>query len=52
MGLIKFGSRVDLLVPESYRILVKKGDRVKNGETPVAMPAAQTVPEKPDKEAR
>lgn len=38
MGLIKFGSRVDLLVPESYRLLVKKGDRLKNGATPVAVP--------------
>jgi phosphatidylserine decarboxylase len=36
MGLIKFGSRVDLLVPESYRLLVAKGDRLKNGATPVA----------------
>ena len=40
MGLIKFGSRVDLLVPESYSVLVKKGDRLKNGATPVAAPAA------------
>lgn len=38
MGLIKFGSRVDLLVPESYRLRVKKGDRVKNGATPMAAP--------------
>jgi phosphatidylserine decarboxylase len=38
MGLIKFSSRVDLLVPETYRILVKKGDRLKNGFTPVASP--------------
>jgi phosphatidylserine decarboxylase len=38
MGLIKFGSRVDLLVPEGYRLLVKKGDRVKNGLTPMAAP--------------
>ena len=38
MGLIKFSSRVDLLVPESYRVLVKKGDRLKNGATPVAAP--------------
>ena len=36
MGLIKFGSRVDLLVPEGYRVLVQKGDRLRNGETPVA----------------
>ncbi|HEY3569482.1 MAG TPA: phosphatidylserine decarboxylase [Thermoanaerobaculia bacterium] len=41
MGLIKFSSRVDLLVPESYRVLVKKGDRLKNGATPVAMPAGE-----------
>ncbi|HKI02716.1 MAG TPA: phosphatidylserine decarboxylase [Thermoanaerobaculia bacterium] len=46
MGLIKFSSRVDLLVPESYRLLVKKGDRVKNGATPMAMP------EKSEKESR
>jgi len=38
MGLIKFSSRVDLLVPASYRVLVKKGDRLKNGATPVASP--------------
>jgi phosphatidylserine decarboxylase len=36
MGLIKFGSRVDLLVPESWEILARKGDRLRNGETPVA----------------
>jgi phosphatidylserine decarboxylase len=41
MGLIKFGSRVDLLVPESYRLLVKKGDRLKNGATPVAGPEGE-----------
>ncbi len=40
MGLIKFGSRVDLLVPESYTVLVKKGDRLKNGATPVAAPGS------------
>ncbi|NLN10676.1 MAG: phosphatidylserine decarboxylase [Acidobacteria bacterium] len=38
LGLIKFGSRVDLLVPPEYQILVAKGDRVRNGETPVALP--------------
>jgi phosphatidylserine decarboxylase len=36
MGLIKFGSRVDLLVPESWEVLAEKGDRLRNGETPVA----------------
>lgn len=38
LGLIKFGSRVDLLVPGHYEILVSRGDRVRNGETPVARP--------------
>ena len=41
MGLIKFGSRVDLLVPESYEVKVKKGDRVKNGATPMALPPGE-----------
>ena len=41
MGLIKFGSRVDLLVPEGYSVLVKKGDRLKNGFTPVAQETAR-----------
>lgn len=36
LGVIKFGSRVDILLPEDYEILVEKGDRLKNGETPVA----------------
>lgn len=36
LGVIKFGSRVDLFVPESYRVLVAVGDRVRNGETPMA----------------
>jgi phosphatidylserine decarboxylase len=39
MGLIKFGSRVDLLVPEGYEVLVKKGDRVRNGVTALARPS-------------
>jgi phosphatidylserine decarboxylase len=42
LGLIKFGSRVDLLVPPGYEILVKKGARLKNGETPVAQAPRST----------
>jgi phosphatidylserine decarboxylase len=38
MGLIKFGSRVDLLVPATYALLIKQGDRLRNGATPVAAP--------------
>lgn len=35
-GLIKFGSRVDLLMPKNVDILVSIGDRVKGGETIIA----------------
>jgi phosphatidylserine decarboxylase len=41
LGLIKFGSRVDLLVPASYRVLVNKGDRVRNGATPMAIAGSE-----------
>jgi phosphatidylserine decarboxylase len=41
MGLIKFSSRVDLLVPETYELKVRKGDRVKNGATPMALPPGE-----------
>ena len=39
MGLIKFGSRVDVVVPESYRVLVQAGQRVVNGADPAGRPA-------------
>ena len=35
-GLIKFGSRTDLLMPNSVEILVKVGDRVRGGESMIA----------------
>ncbi len=38
LGLIKFGSRVDLYVPPGYNIEVQPGDRVVAGETPMATP--------------
>jgi phosphatidylserine decarboxylase len=34
-GLIRFGSRVDLFLPVGSHLLVKKGDKVKAGETPI-----------------
>lgn len=41
LGLIKFGSRVDLLVPkEHYEVLVEAGARVANGSTPMARPVS------------
>ncbi len=36
MGLIRFGSRVDLFIPRSAKILVSVGDHTKAGETVVA----------------
>jgi phosphatidylserine decarboxylase len=38
LGIIKFGSRVDLLVPEDYEVLVAVGEHVTNGLTPMARP--------------
>jgi phosphatidylserine decarboxylase len=35
-GLIKFGSRVDLYMPDGYAPVVAVGDKVHAGETPVA----------------
>ncbi len=35
-GLIRFGSRVDLYLPEDAEICVKKGDKVRAGETILA----------------
>lgn len=35
-GMIRFGSRTELFVPLDAEILVKPGDRVRGGETPVA----------------
>jgi phosphatidylserine decarboxylase len=42
MGVIKFGSRVDLLVPSGYEVLVSKGQKVDEGLTPVARPQSST----------
>jgi len=36
IGLIRFGSRVDLFVPDEAELLVARGDKVKAGRTPVA----------------
>lgn len=36
-GLIKFGSRTDLVMPASVRLRVRKGDRVRGGETVVGV---------------
>lgn len=36
IGLMKFGSRMDVFVPEGVEISVKQGDRVRGGETVIA----------------
>jgi phosphatidylserine decarboxylase len=36
-GIMKFGSRIDMFVPPSARIVAKVGDRVVGGVTPVAI---------------
>ena len=37
LGIMKFGSRMDVFVPESAVITVKIGDRVRGGETVIAV---------------
>ncbi len=44
IGLIKFGSRVDLYLPSSYRILVERGQTVHEGATPMAAAATDEEP--------
>jgi phosphatidylserine decarboxylase len=36
MGMIRFGSRVDMFIPTTARVLVKVGDRTMAGSTVVA----------------
>ena len=38
IGIIKFGSRVDLYLPENYDLLIAKGQRVIGGETIISNP--------------
>ena len=42
-GMIRFGSRTELLLPLDAEILVRPGDRVHGGETPVARMKLNTV---------
>jgi phosphatidylserine decarboxylase len=44
-GLIKFGSRTDLLMPKNVEILVKVGDRVVGGETIIGRLVESAVPQ-------
>lgn len=42
-GMIKFGSRVDLFVPPEAQLLVKVGDKVAGGLTPIAILAKKNA---------
>lgn len=42
LGVIKFGSRVDTILDTSYEVLVQPGDRLQNGQTPLARPATDS----------
>ena len=37
-GIIKFGSRVDLYLPNTYKLMVLKGQTVLGGETIISNP--------------
>jgi phosphatidylserine decarboxylase len=56
VGMIKFGSRTDVLVDPAARVDVKKGDRVKGGSTVLGyfqlMPDAVTISRGRTTEAR
>ena len=36
LGFIRFGSRVDVFIPTRFNILVRRGDEVRGGMTPIA----------------
>ena len=44
VGLIKFGSRVDVLLHPAIRVVVKIGDRVRAGSTTLALAASPETP--------
>lgn len=43
IGLIKFGSRVDLYLPPSYELQVEQGQKLIEGATVVAVPASDVL---------
>jgi phosphatidylserine decarboxylase len=47
IGLIRFGSQVDLYLPKGIDIVVKEGQRVRAGETVIARGVNRSVPSEP-----
>ena len=37
IGMIRFGSRVDVTIPDTFEVVIRKGDRVRAGETVIAI---------------
>lgn len=50
VGLIKFGSRTDLMLPGHAEVLVKVGDRVRGAASVVARVSAPETPGQPERE--
>jgi phosphatidylserine decarboxylase len=51
-GLIRFGSRVDLLIPPEFTIYARPGQRVRGGESVLASSLSQSTQPTPVAEAR
>jgi len=50
LGLIQYGSRCDLYLPPHFKVVVRSGDRVKGGETIVALRNQQRLQHAPSQE--
>ena len=42
IGMIRFGSRVDVTIPDNFEVVIRKGDRVRAGETVIAIERSGT----------
>ena len=51
-GLIRFGSRVDLLIPPEFAVYARPGQRVRGGESVLASSLSQSTQSVPAAEAR
>ena len=43
VGMIRFGSQVDIFIPETYNIVLTEGQQIYAGETVIALPQGETV---------
>ena len=47
IGLIRFGSRVDLFIPTDWSVEIREGDKVKGGESVLARAPSPSAPDDP-----